>query len=185
MADWWGAVMQPLHNWNDGTRAPAIMFNEDKLDHLESAADLISGHLVGSGAAPRATNLEEMSRQCNEWVDLLTAMEDSEINGPVRDALVSQIRHLIWLIENSDLFGTARVAEEASAVIGSLTQAGATLVNVEPGNASRWKKAFLGLIAACVVFNQAAPVFQGAITAGESLVKEISAVAEHISPDGE
>ncbi|MFI0257754.1 hypothetical protein ACH4OW_01735 [Streptomyces sp. NPDC017056] len=183
VADWWTVVVQPIHNWGDHTRTPQSLFPQDKLDHLESAADLISGNLIGSGAAPRSADLDEMAMRCNEWIDLLTAMSDAEIDGPVRDALISQVRHLLWLIENATMFGGARVAEEASTVIGSLTQASATLANVQPNHASRWKKMLLGLIAACVVFNQAAPVLQGSITAGEELVKEITAVANDFGSD--
>ncbi|MFC8227083.1 hypothetical protein [Streptomyces sp. NPDC057287] len=181
--DWWMMVVQPNHNWSDNSRSPAALFAQDKLDHLESAADLISGNLVGSGAAPRSADLEEMTRQCNEWIDLLAAMGEDEINGPVRDALVSQIRHLLWLIDNVTLFGGARVAEEASGVIGSLTQAGATLVNVQPNNAGRWKNAMLGLLAACVVFNQAVPIAQESIENGSGLVKEIVSVVDEFGSD--
>ncbi|MFJ8711733.1 hypothetical protein ACIRD9_00735 [Streptomyces violaceus] len=175
---WWTLVMQPILNWSDTTRSPHILFDEDKLDHLESTADLISGNLVGTDAAPHGSNFEEIVEQCHEWIELLTSIGDDELNGPLRDELISQIRHLIWLIENAALFGGARVAEEASTVIGSLTQAGATLVNVQPENLSRWKKALLGLIAVCVVFNQASPIVQESITAGSGLIKEITAAVD-------
>ncbi|MER6088590.1 hypothetical protein [Streptomyces bluensis] len=180
---WWTAVMQPAINWSDTNRPTTGIIDEDKLDHLESTAELISGNLVGSVAAPRSADLDEMARQCHEWIDLLTSMGDEEISGPLRDGLISQIRHLIWLIENVGLFGGARVAEEASTVIGSLTQTGATLVNVQPDNANRWKTAFLGLVAACMVFNQAVPIFQESITTGEAIVKEITAVVGSLQKD--
>ncbi|MFD9439558.1 hypothetical protein ACFWBR_11830 [Streptomyces sp. NPDC060006] len=181
---WWAAVVQPAINWSDTNRPAQGVIDEDKLDHLESTAELISGNLVGSGAAPRSANLDEMGSQCREWIDLLTSMDEEEINGPVRDELISQIRHLIWLIDNVGLFGGARVSEEASTVIGSLAQAGATLVNAQSNNVSRWKTAFLALIAACVVFNQASPILQESITSGEGLVKEIAAVVDNFREDG-
>ncbi|WP_419666407.1 hypothetical protein [Streptomyces sp. 2-1] len=180
---WWTAVMQPIINWSDTARPAHGIIDEDKLDHLESTAELISGNLVGSGAAPRSADLDEMTRQCHEWINLLTSMGEGEIFGPVRDELISQIRHLIWLIENVGLFGGARVSGEASTVIGSLAQAGATLVNAQPNNASRWKTALLALIAACVVFNQASPIIQESIASGEGLIKEISTVVDNLQED--
>ncbi|MEU7412654.1 hypothetical protein AB0B40_25620 [Streptomyces sp. NPDC042638] len=171
---WWAAVIQPITNWMDETRPARSIIDDDKLDHLESTADLISGHLVGSNAAPRSTDLDQMRATCDEWIDLLTAMGDDEINGPVRDQLISQLRHVIWLVENSGIFGGARVAEEASTMIGALAQASASVVNMREESASRWKKAFLALVTACIVFNQASPIFQESITAGEQIVKEIT-----------
>jgi hypothetical protein len=125
-----------------------------------------------------------MADRCNEWIELLASMGEGEIDGPVRDQLISQLRHLIWLIDNAGLFGGARVAEEASTVIGSLAQTGASLVNVREENASRWKKALLALVAACVVFNQASPILQESLTTGESLVKEIATVVEDFQEEG-
>lgn len=180
---WWTAVMQPAINWSDPSRPALGIIAEDKLDHLESAAELISGNLVGSGAAPRSANLDEIARQCHEWVDLLTSMGEEEIIGPVRDELISQIRHLIWLIDNVSLFGGSRVAEEASTVIGSLAQTGATLVNAQPNSTSRWKNALFAFVAACVVFNQASPILQESIAGGEGLIKEIVAVVDNLQDD--
>ncbi|MER6713750.1 MULTISPECIES: hypothetical protein [unclassified Streptomyces] len=181
VGSWWILVMQPILNWADTNRSPHALFDANQLDHLESTADLISGYLGGSNAAPQTSKFEEIVTQCQEWIDLLTSMGAEEINEPLRNQLISQIRHLIWLIENANLFGEARVAEEASTVIGSLAQAGATLVNVRPDNASRWKTAMLALITACVVLNQATPIIQESITAGGAIVKEITAAAENWS----
>ncbi|MEU4876880.1 hypothetical protein [Streptomyces sp. NPDC021608] len=181
---WWFAVIQPLINWRDTNRSPLSIIDDDKLDHLESTADLISGNLVGSDAAPRSADLAGIADRCNEWIELLASLSESEIDGPVRDQLISQLRHLIWLIDNAGLFGGARVAEEASTVIGSLTQTGASLVNVRDENVNRWKKALLAFVTACVVFNQASPILQQSITAGEGLVREIASVVEDFHDQG-
>ncbi|WP_143076617.1 hypothetical protein [Streptomyces sp. MUSC 14] len=170
--------MQPVVNWLDETRPVDSIIDDDKLDHLESTADLISGNLVGSNAAPRSTDLGQMSDTCTEWIDLLASMGEDEIDGPLRDQLMSQLRHVVWLVENSNLFGGARVAEEASTVIGTLAQASVSAVNMREESASRWKKAFLALVTACIVFNQAAPILQESITAGEQIVKEITSAVD-------
>ncbi|MER7686891.1 hypothetical protein [Streptomyces sp. NPDC097610] len=177
---WWVAVMQPVANWSDINRPAQGVISQEDLDQLESTAELISGNLMGSDAAPRSGNLDEIAKQCKEWLDLLQSMSESEISGPVRDELISQIKHLIWLIEHVDLFGGARVAGEATSVIGSIAQISTTLANVEPETASRWKKGFLTLLAACVFFNQAVPIVQESISTGSDMVKEITAVVERV-----
>ncbi|MFE9765655.1 hypothetical protein ACFYPC_14175 [Streptomyces sp. NPDC005808] len=177
--DWWVAVMQPVANWSDTNRPSQSIISQEILDHLESTAELISGNLVGSDAAPRSGDLDEIANQCKEWVELLRSMSETEISGPVRDALISQIEHLIWLIDHVELFGGARVAGEASSVIGSLTQASATLTSVQPETASRWRAGVLALLAACVFFNQAAPIIQESIDTGTDVIKGISAVVDN------
>ncbi|WP_333739220.1 hypothetical protein [Streptomyces sp. IBSBF 2806] len=180
---WWNAVMQPTINWRDQNRSLQSIIDDDKLDHLESTADLISGNLVGSDAAPRSADLSEMVDRCNDWIELLASLSEIEISGPVRDQLISQLRHLVWLVDNAGLFGAARVAEEASTVIGSLAQTGASLINIRDENVNRWKKALLAFVTACVVFNQASPILQQSISAGESLVRDIASVVEDLQDE--
>ncbi|MFJ9133391.1 hypothetical protein ACIRRT_10025 [Streptomyces sp. NPDC102256] len=177
---WWSAVMQPMANWQDSGRPAASLINQDRLDHLESTADVISSNLEGTAAAPNSDRLEDLAKQCQDWLALLS--ESSEIAPALRDELLSQIRHLIWLIEHADLFGGARVAQEASGVIGSLTQAVSTLDVGSPAR-GRWMNGLLAMLAACVFFNQAAPIVQESISAGSDLVKEISTIVEQVQRD--
>lgn len=177
---WWQSIVQPQLNWTDSGRPAEGIIQQDMLDHLESAADIIAGSLVGSMAAPRGVDFQGIVEQCREWLDLLQGMEESEISGPVRDGLISQLEHLIWLIENADLFGGARVSAEASRVIGSLAQASATMENASPDTVSRWKKGWIAFIAVCVAFNGGATVVQESITSGTAIVKEITGVVSDI-----
>ncbi|MGW0933410.1 hypothetical protein [Streptomyces sp. NPDC002666] len=176
---WWAAVMQPMVNWRDTARTAEKVIGQNSLDHLESTAELISAHLAGTDAAPSGSDLAQMSDQCNEWLDILASLTDAEINVGLRAQLISQIQHLLWLIEHNDLFGGARVAQEASSVVGSLAQATGTLT-AQPENASRWKQGFVGLLAACALFTQAAPVMQDSIEAGSGLIREIASTVEGI-----
>ncbi|WP_405631192.1 hypothetical protein [Streptomyces sp. NBC_01174] len=180
---WWTAVIQPVASWTDTNRPAVQIIKQDALDHLESAADIIAGTLAGSDAAPRSADLVAMKQQCGEWLDLLNEIDELELNGPVRDQLVAQIEHLIWLIDNVEMFGGARVAGEASRVVGSLAQAGATLTTSDPNTASRWQKAWFALIGICLVFNTGAPVVQESITSGGELFKEIAAVVQSFEAD--
>lgn len=177
---WWQSLIQPQFNWTDASRPADGIIQQDMLDHLESAADIIAGSLVGSMAAPRGVDLQGILEQCREWLDLLQGMEDSEISGPVRDGLISQLEHLIWLVENANLFGGARVSAEASRVIGSLAQASATMENASPETVGHWKKRWVAFIAVCVAFNGGASVVQESITSGTAIVKEITGVVSDI-----
>ncbi|MFE0353213.1 hypothetical protein ACFW2I_06945 [Streptomyces nigra] len=177
---WWNSIVQPQVNWGDTGRPAHGIIKQDMLDHLEAAADIIAGSLVGSTAAPRGVNFDAIADQCREWLDLLQSMEESEISGPVRDGLISQIEHLIWLVENVDLFGGARVASEASRIIGTLAQASATMENANPETVSRWKKGWLALIAVCVAFNGGVAVVQESIDSGTAIVKEITGVVNDL-----
>lgn len=176
---WWTAVVQPQINWTDPARPAMNLITQEMLDHLEAAADLVAGSLVGSTAAPRSTELQDIAEQCREWIGLLGDMEEAELAGPIKDRLVAQIEHLVWLIENVEIFGGARVADEASRVMGSLMQATAT-VNPSPANASRWQKAWNTFLAVCLAFSLGAPALQQSIEAGSGLVKEISGVVHDI-----
>ncbi|MEW2496816.1 hypothetical protein AB0942_25265 [Streptomyces nodosus] len=176
---WWAAVMQPLTNWQDNGRPPATLINQDRLDHLEAAAELISARLGGTDAAPRGGDLSQLSGQCREWLEILGSLDDVEITPALRAQLISQIQHLIWLIDHADLFGGARVAQEASSVIGSLAQASSTLTT-QPENTSRWKKGFVAFVTACAIFNQAATTVQDSLEVGTGLVKEIASTVEEI-----
>ncbi|UDM01268.1 hypothetical protein [Streptomyces longhuiensis] len=177
--DWWVAVMQPLANWSDGGRRSISIIEQDRLDHLESTAELITAHLGGSAAAPLSSNLTDLATQCQEWLDILSSMDESEISSALRSELISQIQHLSWLIEHADLFGGARVAQEASGVLGSLTQA-ATTLTAQPETGKRWRSGIVALLAACTVFSSAASGVQGAIEAGTGLAKEITEVVQDI-----
>ncbi len=177
--NWWTAVVHPQVNWTDSGRAADTLISQETLDHLEAAADLIAGSLVGSAAAPRSTELQGIAEQCQEWLELLRDMNDAELGGPIKDRLISQIEHLIWLIENVEVFGGARVADETNRVMGSMVQAAATM-NPSPTISSRWQKSWYAFIAVCLAFNLGAPVLQESIQAGTGLVKEISGVVNEI-----
>ncbi|MFC9249171.1 hypothetical protein ACFT7S_35590 [Streptomyces sp. NPDC057136] len=175
---WWNAIIQPKGNWGDNGRPAVNVVGQDVLDHLESAADIIAGSLVGSDAAPRSSDLEEISQQCQDWVVFLQGIDASEIDGPIRDQLIVQLEHIIWLIAHVDLFGGARVAGETSRAIGSLAQVQATMNNAQPETIGRWKQGWLALIAICLTINAGAPILQESIAVGGDLVKEITSAVQ-------
>ncbi|ROQ68717.1 hypothetical protein EDD93_3194 [Streptomyces sp. 840.1] len=177
---WWNAVIQPKVNWADNGRAATNVASLDILDHLESAADIISTSLRGSGDAPSGSGLDGISRQCEEWIELILGLDEATIGEPLKGQLVSQLRHVIWLIEHVDLFGEARVSGETSRVIGSLVQASGVVAHRDPSSAGKWKSACVSLVAACLAFNAGVPVVQESIETGGNLVREIAAVVQDV-----
>ncbi|WP_158933364.1 hypothetical protein [Streptomyces sp. KE1] len=173
ISHWWTAVMQPKINWNDPARPSSGIIGQDALDHLEATAEIISAHLQGTNAAPIGDDLTKLTEQCHEWLALLTELSEEEISTGLRSQLISQVGHLIWLIENRELFGGARISQESSNIVGSLFQA-ANEITTRPENTGRWRNGLWSLLAACAIFTQSALVVQDSIEAGTGLVKEIA-----------
>ncbi|MFJ3585275.1 hypothetical protein ACIPPS_24035 [Streptomyces sp. NPDC090127] len=180
---WWTAVVQPDLGWSDIGRPARVLVAQETLDHLASAADLLETAMRGSSAAPSGSNLEELAESCRSWLEILAEMPDSELGSSVRNEIVAQITHLLWLIEHAELFGVARVSREANVVVGSLTQASTMLTGVDAQSGGRWKRAFLNLVAASVVLTAGATQLQTAIEAGSGVVKEITQVVDGITAE--
>ncbi|GAA3952739.1 hypothetical protein GCM10023085_39050 [Actinomadura viridis] len=177
---WWQALIQPKANWSASNHPPSSIIDDAALDHLEAAADIIAGSLSATSAAPAGENLEGLATQCKFWIRLIEEIDDVELSGSIKSELVAQLRHVLWLIENVDLFGGARVARETNRAMGSIAQASTSLDNASPETVGRWKKAWFALLAACMFFTTGATMFQDALTAGEGIVKEIGGVVDQI-----
>lgn len=170
---WWRAVVSPDGSWVDTGYPARNAIDDASFDQLEAAADIVAANLPGSTAAPNGADLSILQEQCLEWIHILEGADGQQLAVGVKNEILGQLRHIIWLIENVELFGSARVSREASRVIGSLTQASASLGDSSPESRSRWKKAWYGLIAAFIAFTSGATVVQEAISAGEGVLKEI------------
>ncbi|MGW2018935.1 hypothetical protein [Streptomyces sp. NPDC001927] len=182
---WWTAVMQPDLSWSDRGRPASVLVGQETLDHLASAADLLETAMRGTSAAPSGSNLDELAESCRSWLEILADTSDSELPAALKNEIAAQITHLLWLIEHAELFGVARVSRETNQVLGSLTQASTMLAGVDAQAGGRWKRAFLGLVTASVVFTAGATQVQTAIEAGTGVVKEITQVVDGITNSAE
>lgn len=180
-SQWWSAIVQPNAGWVDPARPARALINQEMLDHLESAADLVAEVLFGTSSAPRGDNLEALSESCNSWLAILAETPDSELPAELKGQIVHQIHHLVWLISNVELFGVARVSRETSSVIGSLAQASTALAGGDAETGGKWKRALLGFVAASVVFTTGATQLQTAIEAGSGAVKGITQVVDAVT----
>ncbi|MET9669752.1 hypothetical protein ABZY19_31075 [Streptomyces sp. NPDC006475] len=99
----------------------------------------------------------------------------------LREALASQVLHLIWLIDNVDTFGAARVAEEANSLVGALASAGVDIPESQPAWRGRWTQAAYGLILALGLFTTGTELATNAVEGGTGLVKEIVQTVENVN----
>lgn len=61
--------------------------------------------------------------------------------------LLQDLRHIIWLIENANIFGVARVAAAGQGIVGSIAMAGEV---VPPANRGAWLERGKKLLGAIV-----------------------------------
>lgn len=134
---WWAAVLAPELHWRVPGEPASRSINQSDLNHLADLGDLLNALLPGTTTAPTGNpDLTALAEQAQEWLTLLRTTHD--IADPIRQVLTGQIRHLLWLIQHADLFGTAHAAQHAEAVTGALTQAGNTIT--EPAARDVWQR---------------------------------------------
>jgi len=116
---WWSALIVPDSSWSSTSSANVI--TDSDLDHLVNTGDIISSQLTGTAIAPDNADLTTLRAQCEEWVSILA--DRTEIaDEPIRLALLGQMRHLLWLIDNVGTFGVSRVVERGDQVAGALAR---------------------------------------------------------------
>ncbi|MEU5756334.1 hypothetical protein [Streptomyces sp. NPDC047829] len=147
---------------------------------LAVTADLIAGTLAGSSAAPRGGDLADLREKCEEWLTLLEEIPSGSISDGTRDQLSVQVAHLIWLIDNVNLFGGARVAQQTEGLVGSLTQAVGGLPNTSPLR-GKLGAAVVTLMSVLFVFNQGTEMAQTSIENAKGVVHEITQTYEGLT----
>lgn len=179
---WWSGVISPNSAWNHGGTASSAI-DQASLDQLAGFGELLEARLSVTSATPaaRQDDLTGLRAACVEWLDFLG---ESSVRTQVRDALSAQIAHLIWLIDNVDLFGVSRVAQEGQAVGGAVVMASAEVT--DPEERSRWGDltgGFLRKVAAFTVASQL--IFVPALTTAADMTEQaeraVTAIAKVIS----
>ncbi|MFC8709984.1 hypothetical protein ACFUCQ_08595 [Streptomyces sp. NPDC057197] len=176
---WWSAVVYPNGSWI-GDVGCQNLISEQALDMLAVTADLIAGALAGSSAAPRGGDLSDLREKCEEWLTLLEEIPSGSISDGTRDQLSVQVAHLIWLIDNVNLFGGARVAQQTEGLVGSLTQAVGGLPNASPLR-GKLGAAVVTLMSVLFVFNQGTEIAQTSIENAKGVVREITQTYEGLT----
>lgn len=127
---WWIAVIAPNHTWGGNMQSSAVV-DDWALDHLGTVADLIEARMSGSLVAPNKTDLGDLRDVCQEWVDAV--LEEAGLADALKMNLLQDLRHIMWLIDNADIFGVARVAATAETVVGNVIVTGQALPEAQRG----------------------------------------------------
>jgi hypothetical protein len=173
---WWTAAISPSVNWETNTR-PLDALSLASLDQLEATAEIISSQTHGAASIILRPNLAEIVTQCTEWLELLEGTEEID-NEEIRRTLQSQLRHLVWLIENVDKFGVSRIVETGDQVTGALART-ATLSKGNVKDPERFTARLKKLIVAVAMV---AELIQGTTTIIDAARDSMPAIERVITP---
>ncbi len=172
---WWSSLFLPHIIW-DGAQA-GMTIEEPNLDALGTLGDLYEARLQGTVVVPTGEDqLSDLREQCLEWVEIIPRTPG--LSAPVAQVLVSQVRHLIWLIDNAGTFGTSRVFQESQAVVAAVATAGADVT--DPGARLDWRQrvqrtAATILIAVGLMSGAVTPALSASADAVEQLTHTVQA----------
>lgn len=109
-----------------------------------------------------------------------TSNSDEISDEPFRRTLLSQVNHLVWLIDNAHLFGVSHVVQHGDQLTGTLIRASYLPQDriKEPGN---FRQRIVALVAALGVIAGVATNVQTVIGAGQQSVQAIERVVHEIT----
>jgi hypothetical protein len=142
---WWSALITPSMQW-DSVSDVARIISQSDLDQLANLSDLISAQLGGSATAPAGKDLAALRAECEEWMSLLGDSEEIT-DESFRRTLQAQVSHLLWLIDNANLFGVSRVVQHGDQLTGALIRSS----RAQEGkirNPEKFKRQIIKLVAA-------------------------------------
>lgn len=116
---WWAAIIHPLRNWEQTPASELIPAGD--LDMLGTACDLVGPQIDGPESASAMSSLAHLRTECDAWLTLVADNEEV-VDDSFRQVLLSQINHLIWLIDNANTFGVARIIQQGDQVTGTLVR---------------------------------------------------------------
>lgn len=175
---WWLAIINPKNPWESNLRPPQII-DQANLDHLANAGELVSARLQGGTLAPAFADIAGLRAQCEEWLTLLDDTEEIG-NESFRHALQSQMRHLIWLIDNVSQFGVSRVVENGDQLTGLLLRTSGT-PEARVKNSKQFTSRIMKFIAAVAIVAAVVRDSQTIIKAAEHSAPAIERVVHKIT----
>jgi hypothetical protein len=164
---WWSAVCAPNWQWNSNVDIPNIISNEH-LHLLESAGDIIEDKLELSVRSPGGADLAALREQVEEWLRLVEGETDLPLE--LRRSVLQDFSHLIWLMDNVELFGVAAVAETGQTALGGVALAGAQLPK---DRQPKWREKVAAFAGSLLMLAGAMDAGRLALESGEDLVGEV------------
>lgn len=182
---WWNALIRPSDNWTQFSARDLI--SDSDLDMLGTACDLISSQRGGLNSTSAASDLASLRAECDEWLSLIS--DTSEIaNDSFREALLTQIKHLVWLIDNADTFGISVIVQRGDQITGALVREAAREGAVK--NTGRFRDRINGFVTALTLvanlIHSSQVIYDAAdhaLPAAEKIIKEITSTnSDHVQP---
>lgn len=163
---WWAAVVVPNRPWASDDRA---IIEPAALDMLASLADLMEAR-VGPSAAYGDQASESLKRAVEHLIKQVKTSTD--LSPQVRDQIIVDLRHVLWLLERVPTFGMDHAVVAAEKVAGKVAQ-----------SAARTSSRGLRGVAAGLTFALAYVVTPGAnVTTIMTNVKDLFGAAETAHP---
>lgn len=176
---WWSALIMPDAAWQNNTVNPRDAISQSDLDQLANMVDLISAQLKGTAVAPVGGDLAALRSQCEEWMSLLGDTEEIT-DESFRRTLQAQVGHLLWLVDNAQLFGTSRVIQHGDQLTGALIRA-SHMSEGRIRNPEKFKRQIIALVAALALVAGMVRDSGTVIGAAEHSVPAIEKVIQEIT----
>lgn len=151
--DWWSAIVMPQNQWS-ATTGGSIM-NPLVLSQLGSLGDLLEAKYPGTATSPDGADNALVSLR-QSIVDVLASLESHPLPASVAREIDAQLRHVLWLVDNADKFGSGRVAAEAERGTGAVVIATGRIQDVEKQRA--WAQKATALIVSTSLYVSAVAV---------------------------
>jgi hypothetical protein len=120
MLSWWNAIVLPDSDWENAT--VRSMINPSDLDMLATVGDLVESQLGSLQSVSVDSDLNRLREECEDWLSIV-GDTDEVADEAFRQTLLSQISHLIWLIDNASFFGIPRIVRSGDQITGTLIRA--------------------------------------------------------------
>jgi len=172
---WWTGVCGTTLHWGAGNAYSNELISAEHLDQLGAFGDLIEARTEGTSAAPTGEGLADLRARCEEWKTLLG--EVIGLTAQTRAVLNAQIEHLLWLIDNVETFGPARVASEAQVVLSEAAMA--TKDVRDPEQRKTWRQMVSATAAAVALLTGAVNTYAvPTLEAGNSVIAQIDQIVD-------
>jgi hypothetical protein len=179
---WYRAVVWQS-NWQTPHERPSSVIDDSTLDHLGNVADILA--LRFPGTAPRLTGdaIGALRGALEDWLELLTGTDD--VPQTTRDEIAGQIRHVFWLLDNTETFGAAPVLRATRSVLGRVTEAVA-VQDPESNTAKTWRAKAGRLVVALTLITGVLTQTNLAIeAAGQTVENTVKVVSQIVRGEGD
>lgn len=147
---WYSAIVWPSH-WQSNQEPAVRIISDADLDMLGVTADFLALRLAGTAAVPHRADLDRLRSEISEWIDLIG--ETTDLAEAIKVEVAGQLRHVLWLIDNIETYGTASVVREAQTAVGKVSETVFTRMGQSPWK-KKWVRHYGSLLVALGLLSQ-------------------------------